>query len=548
MAHRAATHTRATLRVILVRHGETDSNRAFVHASHSHSKQGAEPGAELGAEPCLTELGQEQAVQVAAALKDVHVDEVISSSLVRAQGTATPIARLHGLSLAVDPLWVEFDERREDSESFVRRVTGLWASLIVRARTCARVGSYRAPWTIVVVTHSLLLSVLLGSTLKPSDARLEETFRGHTLAAAWAERSQRGHNTRALEFQTQLHFPNASISAVDFEANGDAHIVVLGYTAHLRALSGPHPLVAALSPFSSSSSSSSSLPMPLPLPLPLPMPMPAASAAVSAAVSAGGPVSVELAAIPDASTSASVSATRKQRCVAAREAAEKAKAAKPLVVVSLDIEADGPSPVTNSCLQLGLVVLALPSGDEPGYPVPGDYSWLVERRGWCLEPQPGRVADERCMEEFWANNKGQLAHIRAHAQPAPVVMAEFAAWYAALLEKYTVKAWVAKPASYDAQWLNALYEEFGPVSGAAPGLAPEASVSKPTKPTLPFSFTCLSTMYKMASLLGIHPRVSRDESLPHTHDAVDDAAGQAFQFLALNAAFKEAKQRLALRS
>lgn len=227
-------------------------------------------------------------------------------------------------------------------------------------------------------------------------------------------------------------------------------------------------------------------------------------------------------------------ATKKQRA-----AERKAKASKPLVAISLDIEADGPSPVTNSCLQLGFVVFRVCGGrDVVPPPVPGGHSWLVEQRGWCLEPQPGRVVEKRCMDEFWSKNAEQLAYIRANAMPAPAVMAEFAAWYAGLLDKYRIQFWVAKPASYDAQWLNGLYEEFQPKIESS-------SSATQQRPKLPFSFVCISTMYKVASLLGIHPTVSHDASLPHTHDAVADAAGQAFHFLALEAAFREASAKLA---
>ena len=41
-------------------------------------------------------------------------------------------------------------------------------------------------------------------------------------------------------------------------------------------------------------------------------------------------------------------------------------------------------------------------------------------------------------------------------------MQEFADWYGSVQARFTVKAWVARPSSYDANWLNVLFYEFGP--------------------------------------------------------------------------------------
>lgn len=59
-------------------------------------------------------------------------------------------------------------------------------------------------------------------------------------------------------------------------------------------------------------------------------------------------------------------------------------------------------------------------------------------------------------------------------------------WYVNLIEKYNCR-FIARPSSYDWQWINCLYEEFKPIG----------------KPRLPFNIFCLSTMKKICEDIGI---------------------------------------------
>lgn len=52
----------------------------------------------------LTAVGRDQARAIGAVLKDMLVDLVISSPLIRARDTAAEIARYHNLSVAINPL------------------------------------------------------------------------------------------------------------------------------------------------------------------------------------------------------------------------------------------------------------------------------------------------------------------------------------------------------------------------------------------------------------------------------------------------------------
>ncbi len=82
------------MKLILVRHGETDWNK-------DKRVQGWDSDIELN------ETGLEQARKVAAFLKDEKIVAVLASPMRRARATAEPIARCHGLQVEVDEMLKE---------------------------------------------------------------------------------------------------------------------------------------------------------------------------------------------------------------------------------------------------------------------------------------------------------------------------------------------------------------------------------------------------------------------------------------------------------
>ena len=76
-----------------VRHGESEANAAHVFAGQTDSP--------------LTERGREQAAVVAAALRPVHFDRIVTSTLSRTRDTAAVIAADRGLRVEV------FDDLKE---------------------------------------------------------------------------------------------------------------------------------------------------------------------------------------------------------------------------------------------------------------------------------------------------------------------------------------------------------------------------------------------------------------------------------------------------
>lgn len=83
------------LRLILVRHGQTDANL-------NHMLQGQSDG-ELNATGIL------QVEALGRQLKDFHIDQVIASTMRRARDTAAAIARYHQLTVLTMPLVVEWN-------------------------------------------------------------------------------------------------------------------------------------------------------------------------------------------------------------------------------------------------------------------------------------------------------------------------------------------------------------------------------------------------------------------------------------------------------
>ncbi|MGQ9573333.1 MAG: histidine phosphatase family protein [Dehalococcoidia bacterium] len=170
------------MRLILIRHGETDSNKL---------------GLALGrADVQLNEHGRWQAQRLAASLRDEPIDAIYSSPLKRALATAEPIAASHGLEVQVDEGLIEMDIGEMDGLTFQQvrdrypRFLQLWLGgqaayepmpggerlIDVQDRawqTVQRIRDRHGQGTIAVVTHNfdilMLICRILG--LDPADFR-----------------------------------------------------------------------------------------------------------------------------------------------------------------------------------------------------------------------------------------------------------------------------------------------------------------------------------------------------------------------------------------
>lgn len=76
------------MKVYIVRHGQSLGNAKHVLLGHTDLD--------------LSELGYKQARATAEAMRDIHIDAIYSSDLIRAYNTAKPHAELRGLSVIAD--------------------------------------------------------------------------------------------------------------------------------------------------------------------------------------------------------------------------------------------------------------------------------------------------------------------------------------------------------------------------------------------------------------------------------------------------------------
>jgi broad specificity phosphatase PhoE len=90
------------LRLILVRHGQTEANLRKI-------LQGQSDGP-------LTALGLQQAERLAIHLKNFHIDQIYSSDLSRASDTAAAIAKYHHIHFQTSPLLREWNGGELDGQ------------------------------------------------------------------------------------------------------------------------------------------------------------------------------------------------------------------------------------------------------------------------------------------------------------------------------------------------------------------------------------------------------------------------------------------------
>lgn len=191
---------------------------------------------------------------------------------------------------------------------------------------------------------------------------------------------------------------------------------------------------------------------------------------------------------------------------------------KEQIFLSLDIEANGPSPTTNDCLQIAVAACTY-------HEAPSNYNrdeWLVSTLDLCFLPQENRKEDEQTMNEFWSKYPEILDKIRQNAKDPTENMNRLVAWLKMLENDYEIVEWVAAPAGYDWQWLNCMYNSYPPTE----------------KYNLPHSCKCLSSMKKIIRNWPTFSDIDGFlnvgcEKFPHTHYAVDDAVEQAYKYLRL---------------
>lgn len=208
--------------VHVVRHGEVHNPGGVLY--------GRAPGYHL------SELGRKMADRVAEHLAERDVAHVVASPLERAQETATPIAKAHGLDLAADPRLIEaaniFEGKTFGIGDGALRKPANWKYLT---------NPFRPSWGEPYVDQVVRMTAALGAARDAARGR-EAVCVSHQLpiwvVRSYAERRRLWHDPRRRQCTLA--------SVTSFTYRGD-EIVSVGYSEpaidlvppHLRGAKGP---------------------------------------------------------------------------------------------------------------------------------------------------------------------------------------------------------------------------------------------------------------------------------------------------------------------
>ena len=209
--HHSSLITHPSLRLLLVRHGETAWN---VEGRYQGS-----------ADVPLNAVGERQALALAAQLRSEPIAAVYTSTLRRAYTTAEPIAAAHGLAVVRDPRLNEINQ-------------GEWEGLRP-AEIVLRWADLHARWE----REPLAVRLPGGETLEEVQARVLAALAD--VALAWAGRAVCvvAHKVSLAVIKSQalgislldalrVMPPNASIEAVTLDTPPDFYAAAVGgYTA-----------------------------------------------------------------------------------------------------------------------------------------------------------------------------------------------------------------------------------------------------------------------------------------------------------------------------
>lgn len=116
-----------------------------------------------------------------------------------------------------------------------------------------------------------------------------------------------------------------------------------------------------------------------------------------------------------------------------------------VVWFSLDVEADGQSPITNSMLSLGICVFDAQGNELDALEV-------------NILPREGCVEDPDTME-WWAGQPAAWEHCHQNQVSPAAAMWAVSKLYAKWAASHDVR-WVAQPACFDWMWLKSYYDAF----------------------------------------------------------------------------------------
>lgn len=185
---------------------------------------------------------------------------------------------------------------------------------------------------------------------------------------------------------------------------------------------------------------------------------------------------------------------------------------KEKVYLSFDIEADGPSPSLNNMIAFGVVLFTID-------PLNNSRAEVFNQQDYYLKPRPTHKASEHTMKTFWSKHPEVLAKIESQARDPKEVMNEFYTSYMELVKTVDIE-WLAYPAAFDWQWMNAYLYQY---------------VDNPIG--LPYMATCIDAIETIVKTItgSKHPMI--DKMLiehPLTHIPSEDSLRQALMFVYYN--------------
>lgn len=114
--------------------------------------------------------------------------------------------------------------------------------------------------------------------------------------------------------------------------------------------------------------------------------------------------------------------------------------------LSFDIESDGPTPLINNLLSIGIVGITMSEN-------------IIFEFEANIEPLPDHIPDQKCMDNFWLNPEQKIAwdHLQNNKRDYNIVFKELSNNLNKLSEKYQIH-FVAHPACFDWMFFKYYYE------------------------------------------------------------------------------------------
>lgn len=202
--------------LLLIRHGETDWNRA-------HRFQGQ-------LDVPLNAAGQAQAARLAGRLRDEPIDLLVCSDLQRARATAAPLAAARGLEPLADSAWREQSFgvlEGLDVPTIRAEHAPLWAQWIRHEADFALPGGGESTRQF----HDRVVAALQALVRQQLGRRVLVLTHGGVLDMIW--RSVHG---LALDGPRDCPIPNAGINRLRWQAGGGFEIISWADDLHLEGL------------------------------------------------------------------------------------------------------------------------------------------------------------------------------------------------------------------------------------------------------------------------------------------------------------------------